>query len=156
MLSAAWPHRRSSWSPLEVRRWTAIIQQRIPCLTHRQSERSTHWSIWRWVSQQTRGGKGEEQRLGSQMQPGPHYGDSGAGEELLQWAHSAVQRSRGVESTFLPEWSAHTTAKPSNARDRTQVEQLWISSCHYQALNKATEPHCLASPSSCSCPRQKL
>lgn len=61
------------------------------------------------------------------------------GSVRLQCAHPAVLRNRGVESTFLPEWSADTVSKPSDRqRQNIKVWWLWYSNCHYQTENKAT------------------
>lgn len=58
-----------------------------------------------------------------------------------------------MEYAWLPEWSAHTVAKPSDqGRDRTEVLQLWSSSHHCWAENKATESGHLPSPSQSSPP----
>lgn len=99
--------------PLEVRSRTAAIQQRIPCLTHKHVC-EIHTLKHLTVGESGRV-KGEVQRQGSQTQPGAHCGtqkleESGYGGTLCN------PEEQGVESTFLPEWSARMTAEPSNGQ----------------------------------------
>lgn len=68
------------------------------------------------------GGNGEGQRLVSKTQPG------------------------GIESTFLPGWSAHTVAKPSNGQIwKIKGWQLWSSNSNHQKtrpqMHTANAPH---------------
>lgn len=126
----------------------SIIQQKIPCSTHKYL-----WVLcilkYLKVSKTELTGKGEKQRRVPRTQPGAQSRSQERGEIRFHPALSEALRSRKVERTSLPEWSAHTVAEP-NGRG-SDWAQRWSHS--YLAVsvarqkNKAMEPGHLPSPS---------